>query len=118
MFFCKGRIYIISLVFLLKEAVTINSKEISPHLKNHTEEIVLETIEDLINNSEFDDICKCQLCLIDIATYALNKLPARYIASREGEVQTKINEFESQIKVDTISAVTKAIQTVSNKPRH
>ncbi|MEJ6951212.1 late competence development ComFB family protein [Natronospora cellulosivora (SeqCode)] len=90
----------------------------SENLRNRTEEIVLETIEELLLKDEFNDFCTCQLCLVDIATYALNRLPARYTASREGEVQTKIKEFESQLKVDTISIVTKAIKTVSVKPRH
>ena len=93
-------------------------KKISESLTNHTEEIVLETLKELINNDEFDDICKCKYCKIDIASYALNRLPARYISSPKGELQTKINEFENQIKVDTISAITKAIKTVSENPRH
>ena len=78
----------------------------------------METMEDLLKSKEFNDICTCKLCLIDIATYALNRLTARYVASHQGEVQTKITEFESQLKVDTISTVTKAIKTVSKRPRH
>ena len=73
---------------------------------------------DLLGKKEFKDICTCQRCLIDIATYSLNRLPAKYIASHEGEVQTKIDEFENQLQVDTISTVTKAIETVSKHPRH
>lgn len=75
-------------------------------------------MEDLINKEEFKDICTCKLCLLDIASYTLNRLPARYIASHQGEVQTKISEFERQLQVDAISTITKAIRTVSRNPRH
>ncbi|MFW6035777.1 MAG: late competence development ComFB family protein [Halothermotrichaceae bacterium] len=87
-------------------------------MENYTEKIVLETMEDLLNKPEFKDICTCEKCLLDIATFVLNRLPAKYFASRQGELQSKIEEFESQLQVDTISTVTKAIKKVSAKPRH
>jgi len=75
-------------------------------------------MEDILEKPEFKDICKCKKCLIDVATYVLNRLPARYFTSYQGEVLTKIAEFENQLQVDAISTVTKAIKKVSSDPRH
>ncbi len=85
---------------------------------NHTEKVVLETINDLIKQEEFKGFCICDQCLLDVASYALNRLPAKYIASTRGELQTKINEFENQVRVDMIAIITKAIKIVDNSPRH
>ncbi len=75
-------------------------------------------MEDLLEKPEFKNICKCKQCLIDIATYVLNRLPAKYFSSYQGEIQTKISEFESQLQVDVITTVTKAIKKISSEPRH
>ena len=92
--------------------------QIQKHLINHTERVVLETIEDLIKQEEFKGICTCEQCLLDIATYSLNRLPAKYISSHQGELRSKINAFENQVRVDIVTTVTKAIKTVSRTPRH
>jgi len=96
----------------------INIMEIKNKLENNTEFLVLETMEDLLKRPEFKDICTCNQCLLDIATYALNHLPAKYIASHEGEIRTKLTEFELQVKADVVSVVAKAIKVVSNNPHH
>lgn len=102
-----------------KKNISQNINEIKGNLTNHTEQVVLETMEELlIKEEDFKNICTCKRCLIDIASYVLNRLPARYIASHEGEVQTKIDEYQNQVQVDAISTVTKAIHVISKKPRH
>lgn len=87
-------------------------------LHNHTERLVLETMEDLLNRSEYCDVCCCEQCLIDIASFALNRLPAKYISCPHGELQTKISEFENQVIVDVVSTVARGIKIVSSDPRH
>ncbi|HHU92755.1 MAG TPA: late competence development ComFB family protein [Halanaerobiaceae bacterium] len=91
---------------------------ISRNLKNHTEEIVIEILEDLLEKNDFGNICTCEKCLLDIASYSLNRLPPRYVASHHGEIRTRIKEFETQLKVDAISTITEAIKLVSQNPRH
>ncbi|MFW5686931.1 MAG: late competence development ComFB family protein, partial [Halanaerobium sp.] len=54
-------------------------KKLKSRLNNLTEEVVLETLEDLLAREEFEDICKDEDCLLDMATYALNRLPAKYV---------------------------------------
>lgn len=93
-------------------------KEIEKELRNNTEKIVLETMSEILTKPEYEETCKCRQCLIDIASYALNRLPAKYIASPKGNLQTKIAEFENQVNVDAVSVVKKAIKVVTKNPRH
>lgn len=101
-----------------KEEIKINKANLQKKLNNYTERVVLETIEDLLKRPEFKDICTCEQCLLDIASYALNRLPAKYIASSQGELRTRVTEFENQVQVDVVSTVTRAIEIVSRDPRH
>ncbi|NLM96095.1 MAG: late competence development ComFB family protein, partial [Halanaerobiaceae bacterium] len=55
----------------------IDLNSVKSKLNNHTETVVLEVMEDLLKKSEIKDICTCKECLLDIASYALNNLPAR-----------------------------------------
>ena len=51
--------------------------------------------------------------------YALNRLPARYVSTVNGQVFTRIQqELESQPSVDLDIAVIKAIEHISSSPRH
>jgi len=103
---------------LKEEERKIDLSVISEKLKNYTEEIVIEIMEELLKKDEFSHVCTCETCLLDIASYSLNRLPAGYVASHQGEIRTRIREFETQLKVDAISTITEAIKTVSQNPRH
>ncbi len=94
----------------------INKKELQQHLHNHTEELVLNTMEEMLTKPKYEQICTCDRCQLDIATYALNHLPAKYTATHRGDVITRIEEFEQQFNVDLIAIVTKAIKIVSENP--
>lgn len=87
-------------------------------LNNITEEVVLEALDKLLEREEFKDICKDEECLLDMTTYALNRLPAKYVASSKGEVFSKTEELEQQHSVDVISVVTRAIKVVSENEHH
>ena len=52
-------------------------------LINLMEETVLEKIDQLWPNTEY---CKCERCRMDIAAYALNRLPAQYVQSLKEKV--------------------------------
>ncbi len=93
-------------------------KSLKDKLKNHTEDIVLENMEEMLTSEEFAGVCTCEKCLLDIASYALNRLPAKYIVSHSGNVHTKIAEFEQQYRVDIIKVLTQGIKIVSKNPRH
>ncbi len=96
----------------------VNLNEIQAKLHNHTEDLVLETLSRILAEEEFENICTCQKCLLDMCTYALNRLPAKYVASHRGEVYTKVKELEQQVRVDLMSTVLKAIEIVSDNPHN
>lgn len=91
---------------------------IKNNLNNNTEELVIETMEELLVKEEFKDICKCKECILDIASYALNRLPAKYIYNTSDDLFQKIAEFENEVNMDVKSTVKKAIKVVNNNPRH
>ena len=93
-------------------------KKLKPKLNNITEKIVLETLEKMLKRDEFSDVCKDEECLIDMATYALNRLPAKYVASSKGEVFSKTEELEQQHSVDVLSVVTQSIKVVSENQNY
>ncbi|ACL75044.1 late competence development ComFB family protein [Ruminiclostridium cellulolyticum] len=84
-------------------------------LKNYMEEVVFNLIDSVLNDI---DMCKCELCIKDIAALALNSLPPKYIVSEKGELYSKVNSLRSQFEVDVISAITKAAVLVKKTPRH
>lgn len=93
-------------------------KSLKSELNNITEEIVLEMLEKLLKREEFDNICKDKECLLDMATYALNRLPAKYVATSKGEAFSKAEELEQQHSVDLLAIVTQAIKVVAANDHH
>jgi len=85
-------------------------------LVNVMEIQVQETIEDILKN--YQEICRCERCKLDIAAIALNKLSPSYVVTAEGEVLLRVSSLKQQNKVDIIRAVTEAIDIVGKKPHH
>ncbi|PUU89456.1 late competence development ComFB family protein [Halanaerobium sp.] len=93
-------------------------KHLKGRLNNVTEEVVLKMLRDMLQRKEFEDVCKDEDCLLDMASYALNRLPAKYVATSKGEVYSKTEELEQQHSVDLLSVVTRAIKVVSENDNH
>lgn len=84
-------------------------------LKNVAEQIVWKTIEQILPNMGG---CNCQRCLLDIASYALNRLPPHYVVSEEGEAITYFDTTNGQRSLDVTTAVVNAIKIVGQNPNH
>ena len=56
--------------------------------------------------------CFCSLCRSDITAYALNRLPARYVSTQEGETRFKSLERDEKVH----ETVVEAINHVSKHP--
>jgi len=84
-------------------------------MKNYMEEIVLNTMDEILKDIK---MCTCDRCRYDIAAKALNDLPPQYIVTRKGEIYSKINNLKTQFEVDVISAITKAAIIVKRNPNH
>lgn len=86
------------------------------NLKNYTEIMIDNNMESILEN--YTDICKCKKCRLDIKAIALNSLAPRYAVTQIGEVYRKLDELDRQMKVDTIKAITNAVEKVKNNTRH
>lgn len=82
-------------------------------LTNLMEETVLHKIDQLWGTTNY---CKCDRCRVDIAAYALNRLPARYVQSLEGAMLHKFESSTTQTDVEITAVVYKAIQVVGEDP--
>jgi len=84
-------------------------------LRNLMEDYVIIKTEELMNSM---NCCKCQQCKLDVVSYALNRLQPKYVATTQGELMSKLCEFDTQFEINTISVILKGIEIVSQKPNH
>lgn len=84
-------------------------------LRNHMEDIVAKRLDDVINKM---DICKCGKCRMDIMAYTLNLLSPKYVVTDEGDLYSRVSEFNTQFVIDVDLALMEAIKVVSNNPKH
>ena len=82
-------------------------------LLNLMEETVLNKIDQLLPNTEY---CKCNKCRMDMAAYALNRLPAQYVQSIKGKVFYRFASSQVQNDVEVTVAVSNAIEVVGKAP--
>jgi len=84
-------------------------------LVNIMEGIVKDKLTEMLKN---ENCCKCERCVEDMTALALNKLPARYVSTHNGELFSKLNALVRQSTVDLNIAVAEAIACVSKRPSH
>lgn len=84
-------------------------------LRNLTEDIVISKLDSLMDRL---DCCKCDLCRLDIASYALNRLPSKYVATTQGELLSKIALIDTEFTIRVTTEITKAINVIKEHPRH
>jgi competence protein ComFB len=80
------------------------------------EDIVEDVLKEIID--EYDDICKCDKCFLDIKACALNHLPANYVVTARGNIYTKLKELNLQFRTDVVREVVNAIKKIKLNPRH
>lgn len=87
------------------------------NLKNYMEELVWQTLREIIALNKVK-VCDCDRCLLDIVAIALNDLTPQYTVSESGEIYKKASLLNSQEQAKVIAAVTSAIMQVNEQPRH
>lgn len=85
-------------------------------LKNHTEIVVQEALQNYLRNNEIS--CSCERCQADIMARALNRLPARYYVSSRGEIMTQWESHAVPDQARIMSEVVLATQQVKATPSH
>ncbi len=84
-------------------------------LINMMEETVLRKIDQIWEGTDY---CKCQKCRMDIATYALNRLPAHYVSSLAGAMLHKFDVHTVQVEAEVTACVVQAVKLVGENPTH
>lgn len=84
-------------------------------LVNMMEGFVDEKLAAMLENER---CCKCERCIEDMKAIALNKLPAKYVSTHNGELFSKLDSTIRQNSVDLNIAVAAAIAAVSKNPSH
>jgi competence protein ComFB len=85
--------------------------------------VIKNLVEDHVNAAyemlrpHFPAFCGCDLCREDVLTFALNRLPPRYVARREGSVVTEVNLEKEQSRAAIEVVVMEALRKVSVAPR-
>ncbi len=86
-----------------------------PVLKNMMEDAVLQLIDETMDKKK---TCNCEQCRMDIAALALNKLPTRYVVTRQSAVYDEEDLRELQEYIDIVGAIKQSIKLVKEHPRH
>jgi competence protein ComFB len=84
-------------------------------IQNKVEVHVTEAFNAL--KEHYPDFCGCDICRADVLVYALNRLPARYVASLEGTVITELNLDKQQNRASIEVAVMDGFKRVMESPR-
>ena len=84
-------------------------------LRNLTEDFVMKKLEHVLNTLQ---CCKCKQCRLDIASYALNRLPSKYVATTQGELISKADGMDAQFDASVTTAIIQGAMLVSKHPRH
>ncbi len=84
-------------------------------LRNIMEDYVILTLDNMIENL---DCCQCEKCRLDIASYALNRLPSKYVATTQGELMAKLCSMDTQFETTVMTEIAKAVNVVKENPRH
>ena len=84
-------------------------------LTNMMESLVQLKLDEVIDAL---DCCKCERCRMDIASYALNQLPPKYVVTAEGTVYSKLDTLSVQYETDMLNALFQGAKLVSENPRH
>jgi competence protein ComFB len=84
-------------------------------IKNLVEEHVTAAYDQL--RGHFPDFCGCEVCKGDVLVFALNRLPARYVATREGSIVTEFNLEKDQNRASIDVMLMDGFRKVGMAPR-
>ncbi len=84
-------------------------------LRNLMEDVVIKQLDELI---KVFGCCQCEQCRLDIASFALNRLPAKYVVTTQGELLSKLDSLDLQFEANITTAITQGILLVNQNPRH
>jgi Late competence development protein ComFB len=84
-------------------------------LTNVTLEVVQREYESL--RDRFPQFCGCEICHGDVLVYALNRLAAHYVSTRQGEILTELSLASDGEKAKLDVALLEGFRRVAMAPR-
>lgn len=85
-------------------------------LKNIMEDAVEYQLNKLLPT--MPNICSCENCRLDMASYALNRLSPQYVRTDTGALFQKLNNNQPQAEVEILTVVISAINKIGSHPQH
>lgn len=85
-------------------------------LKNMMEDNVEHALNHLLPT--MPNICSCDDCKLDMATYALNRLKPKYARTTTGVILHRFDTSSTQVEAEIITAVVSAINVIGSHPHH
>lgn len=85
-------------------------------LKNMMEDNVERTINQLL--ATMPNICSCEDCKLDMATYALNRLQPKYTRTSTGVILHRFDTASTQAEAEILTVVVSAINVIGEHPHH
>ena len=83
-------------------------------MQNEAEHLVIAEMENQLPES---GVCQCEDCVLDIATFALNRLEPRYRVSLMGTLYAHAVE-DSDYNLKVRNTVSEAIKKIGENPSH
>jgi competence protein ComFB len=84
-------------------------------IKNLVEDHVIAAYQTL--RPHFPAFCGCDLCREDVLTFALNRIPPRYVSRLEGSVVTEVALEKEQSRAAIEVVVMEGLRKISVAPR-
>ena len=84
-------------------------------LRNFTEEAVKVYLERWFKEA---DMYHCEDCRLDVMAIMLNTLPQKYVVTDTGALFAQLGDFDPQNRIDYMTVMSQAVQTVNKGPRH
>ncbi len=85
-------------------------------LKNLMEDTVEETLNRLLPT--MPNICSCDDCKLDMATYALNRLSPKYARTSRGAILHRFDTLSTQVEAEILTVCVSAINIIGSHPHH
>lgn len=92
--------------------------------QTNPEKMISKNLMEVVVTSKIEDIkdsltcCRCDVCMLDIATYVLNRLPPKYVTTTKGDVFSKLDTLSAQYTADILALIAQAARVVAENPRH
>ncbi|MBE0466482.1 MAG: late competence development ComFB family protein [Candidatus Desulforudis sp.] len=89
-------------------------------LKNYAEIAAEEVFDEVLAQlrKQRPELCGCRRCREDVLAVALNRLPAKYIATDKGEIFTRVDFSRVGGKAEIIASLIHGFELVNKHPRH